>query len=121
MPDAPDQPTGRTTRRLGLLFWLPAAWVILVIGSTCLASVLPIPSPTQVGITDPGAGPSLHHLLGGDDLGRDVLSRVIYGARVSLTVGFAGAGLGLLLAGSLGIVAGYAGGISDRGISLLSD
>ena len=121
MPGAPDRPSGRTARRLGLLFWLPAAWIVLVIGSTCLAPVLRIPSPTQVGVTGPGAGPSLQHLLGSDDLGRDVLSRVIYGARVSLTVGLAGAGLGLVLAGTLGLIAGFAGGVTDRLISLLAD
>lgn len=59
---------------------------------------------------------SWDHVLGTDNLGRDILSRLIYGARVSLTVGF----FGVLIAGSLGLVfgaiAGYIGGRVDSGI-----
>ncbi len=59
-------------------------------------------------------GGSIHHPLGTDNLGRDILSRIIYGTRVSLTVGF----FGVLIASSLGIaiglVAGYAGGTTDN-------
>jgi len=57
--------------------------------------------------------PSQVHWLGTDNLGRDLLSRVIYGARVSMAVGFGGVALGLLLGTAVGLVSGYFGGRLD--------
>jgi len=57
--------------------------------------------------------PCKDHLLGTDDLGRDTLSRIIYGSRASLTVGIVAIGLGALIGMSLGLIAGYFGGITD--------
>ncbi|HEX9819739.1 MAG TPA: ABC transporter permease [Methylomirabilota bacterium] len=61
------------------------------------------------------------HLLGTDHLGRDVLSRMLWGARVSLLVGFAAVAVGGLLGAGLGIVAGYRGGWADTIIMTLAD
>jgi peptide/nickel transport system permease protein len=61
------------------------------------------------------------HLLGTDHLGRDVLSRLIYGARVSLTVGFAAVLVGGLMGAGLGIVAGFRGGWIDSAIMTVAD
>src|SRR5215471_4496136 len=61
------------------------------------------------------------HLFGTDHLGRDVLSRVIYGTRVSLTVGFAAVLVGGLLGAALGIVAGFRGGWLDTAIMTVAD
>jgi peptide/nickel transport system permease protein len=61
------------------------------------------------------------HLLGTDHLGRDVLSRLIYGARVSLTVGFAAVVVGGLAGAALGLVAGFEGGWLDSIIMTLAD
>ncbi len=108
-------------RRLGVVFWLSLGWLALVVLAAVLANVLPIASPTQVGLTLPGAGPSLHHLLGGDDLGRDELSRLIYGARVSLVVGFSATIIGLSVSLLLGLVAGYFGGLIDKVITFVAD
>ena len=57
--------------------------------------------------------PSEAHWLGTDNLGRDLLSRVMYGARVSMAVGFGGVALGLLLGTAVGLVSGYFGGRLD--------
>jgi peptide/nickel transport system permease protein len=57
--------------------------------------------------------PSRAHLLGTDGLGRDVLSRMLYGARVSLLVGFVAIGISTLVGVSLGAIAGFFGGIFD--------
>jgi peptide/nickel transport system permease protein len=57
--------------------------------------------------------PSSQHPLGLDDLGRDVLSRVVFGARVSLRVGFSVVALAALIGVTLGAIAGYFGGIAD--------
>jgi peptide/nickel transport system permease protein len=57
--------------------------------------------------------PSRDHLLGTDDLGRDILSRMIHGARVSLTVGFLATAISLVVGSILGAIAGYYGGVAD--------
>ena len=63
---------------------------------------------------DIGASPpSVEHLLGTDVLGRDLLSRLLYGARISLLVGFVATGVALVIGVSWGIVAGYFGGRVD--------
>ena len=64
----------------------------------------------KVGIMDIYAPPSVEHLLGTDDAGRDVLSNFIYGARVSLIVGFFAAFISVVIGGLIGISAGFYGG-----------
>jgi peptide/nickel transport system permease protein len=59
-------------------------------------------------------GPSREHLLGTDSIGRDVLSRLIYGARVSITVGFGAIAITAALAATIGTVSGYYGGWLDK-------
>jgi peptide/nickel transport system permease protein len=66
-------------------------------------------------------GPSLAHPAGTDEFGRDVLSRLIYGARISLEVGFISVGISLLVGTALGLVGGYFGGPSDMVLSRLMD
>ena len=65
--------------------------------------------------------PTGQHLLGTDKLGRDVLSRVIYGARISLVVGFIVQGIALLIGVTLGAISGYFGGVLDMIIQRLVD
>jgi len=98
---------------LGLLFWFALGWVSLVVILAILANVLPLPNPNFQNYTALNAAPSIHHLLGTDDLGRDLLSRLIYGARVSLIVGFGSVAMGMLIGGTLGLVSGYKGGRLD--------
>ena len=70
-------------------------------------------------VTWPGAEPGYY--LGTDDLGRDVLSRLIYGTRIALTVAVIAAGLAAILGSLLGLLAGWYGGWTDRVISRLVD
>jgi peptide/nickel transport system permease protein len=98
---------------LGLLFWLALGWVSLVVVLAILANVLPLPNPNFQNYTALNAPPSIHHLLGTDDLGRDLLSRLIFGARVSLVVGFGAVAMGMLIGGTLGLISGYKGGRLD--------
>lgn len=65
--------------------------------------------------------PSETHLMGTDDLGRDIFSRIVYGSRISLQVGFIAVGLSLVLGTVLGAMAGYFGGIIDYVISAITD
>jgi peptide/nickel transport system permease protein len=60
-------------------------------------------------------------LLGTDQVGRDVLSRLIHGARVSLLVGLAGTGISLLAGTALGLISGFWGGLIDRILSRITD
>jgi peptide/nickel transport system permease protein len=94
--------------------------LLVTIGAIGAEAIAPY-SPTAQSLRDRLAAPSLAHVFGTDNLGRDVLSRTIYGARVSLVVGVAAA----LLAGSLGVVlgliAGYHGGWPDALLSRVAD
>ncbi|MDR2179786.1 MAG: ABC transporter permease [Synergistaceae bacterium] len=65
--------------------------------------------------------PSQQFLLGTDEFGRDILSRLIYGARISLQVGFIAVGIALVIGGMLGATAGYYGGWIDNGIMRVMD
>ncbi len=74
----------------------------------------PIPyAPENSHLLDRLKGPSRAHLLGTDDRGRDVLSRLIWGTRISMSVGFIAVGIALIIGVVVGAVAGYYGGIVD--------
>lgn len=61
------------------------------------------------------------HMLGTDDLGRDLLTRILYGGRISLFIGFFSVGFALFFGGIIGIISGYFGGLIDKVISRLLD
>lgn len=67
------------------------------------------------------APPSLDHPMGGDDFGRDIFSRILHGARVSLQVGFIAVGIAATVGSTLGLVAGYAGRVVDEVIMRAMD
>jgi len=95
------------TRRLGPLFWTAIGWMMLVFAVAILAPVLPLPSPTDMDMLERRAPISTLHWLGTDGLGRDELSRLVYGARISLTVGLFSPVIGITIGGALGLLAGY--------------
>jgi peptide/nickel transport system permease protein len=97
----------RSARRLGWLFWIAVGWMMLVFALTIFADVLPLASPTDMDMLARRAPFSAEHWLGTDGLGRDELSRLIYGARISLIVGLCAPIIGLTIGGALGILAGY--------------
>jgi peptide/nickel transport system permease protein len=94
-------------RRLGGLFVCAVAWIVLVAAGALLAGFLPIPSPTDMDLLERRALPSAQHLLGTDQLGRDMLARLIWGGRISLTVGLLAPVIGVTVGGCLGMLAGY--------------
>ena len=78
----------------------------------------PVPySPTEYDLLESLAGPTRQHWLGTDDSGRDVLSRMIHGSRISLSVGFVAVSIALVIGIFLGSLAGYFGGWVDQLIS----
>jgi ABC-type dipeptide/oligopeptide/nickel transport system permease subunit len=95
--------------------------LILAIGAPWIAPKDPLEQDLILGTTPPFgfAGAEPGHWLGTDDLGRDVLSRVVYGSRVALTVAFAASGLAATLGAALGLLAGWYRGWIDATISRL--
>ena len=93
--------------------------LILALGAPWIAPKDPLEQDVILGATPPfwlpGAEPG--HWLGTDDLGRDALSRVIYGARVALTVAFVAAALAAVLGALLGLLAGWRRGWVDMAVS----
>lgn len=88
--------------------------IVLILILTALFAPLIAPYAYDAGKgADRLQGPSLHHLLGTDNLGRDMFSRIVYGARVSIEVGFGAVLVGTGLATVLGILSGYYGGLFD--------
>jgi peptide/nickel transport system permease protein len=83
--------------------------LVVAVAAPLLAPYDPY-APVRVTIDDIYRSPDARHLLGTDDGGKDVLSSLIYGARVSLLVGFTAATIALLIGGIVGLVAGYRGG-----------
>lgn len=103
-----------TRKRLGVLFWICVGWVGLVTFLAIFAGVLPLHDPNIANYNWPqNGGPSWTNWLGTDDLYRDILSRLIFGARVSLVVGFGGALIGMLLGGVPAMYSAYRRGRVD--------
>ncbi|MBF4692190.1 ABC transporter permease [Fusibacter sp. Q10-2] len=86
---------------------------MFIVGLLLLMAVLaPVVAPYKFDLQDllsTSQKPSLKHLFGTDNLGRDIFSRIVYGSRISLFVGFVAAAIGTLVGGALGSIAGYYG------------
>src|SRR5436853_5375813 len=122
MAEPEGRRTYRAARALGLGFWLPALWIIIVMVAAVFANVLPLHDPLKSDFSHVSATPgTAGHLLGTDEIGRDILSRLCFGARVSLTVGLVAVGVGMLIGGAAGLVAGYVRGRVETVIMGLVD
>lgn len=94
---------------------------LLVIAAALFAPLMRSHDPLQQDIRARFSGPSSEHLLGTDNFGRDLYSRVLFGYRLSLSVAFGAVGLALIIGGILGLLAAYFGGWIDRLIMRLMD
>jgi peptide/nickel transport system permease protein len=117
--------------KLGPAFWLPFAWIALVIFCAIGADFWNLPEPDHIDWSNLAAAPGARgevtlvdkngrpetkphmYVLGTDNLGRDILARLIFGARVSLAVGLAAPAIGLLFGGLLGMLSGFYRGRLD--------
>ncbi len=108
-------PVGETLapKRLGVLFWICVGWLALNVLGSIFANVLPLVNPLYQNYNAINVAPSLHHWLGTDDLGRDILSRIVYGSRVSITVGIGTMVIGFGFGLPLGMLAAYRRGRLD--------
>ena len=95
--------------------------VTLMVVSALGASIFSPYDPIQLNIMDRLQGPSANHLLGTDQLGRDLFSRVLFGGQVALKVAFLTIGLALIVGIVLGLIAGYGPAWLDNSIMLLFD
>ncbi|HKY97286.1 MAG TPA: ABC transporter permease [Gemmatimonadaceae bacterium] len=95
--------------------------VIVIMGLAAIAAPLIAHDPLKIDLTNFLQKPSAQHWLGTDVQGRDIWSRLVYGARVSLTVGLISQGIALLLGVSLGLLAGYYGRWIDELVMRLAD
>lgn len=124
--EAPVRRWSRTTellvRILRQRMAIPAIGVILLIALAALLAPLVAPYDPLVQSPFEGLqGPSWSHPLGTDQLGRDVLSRLIYGSRVALAVGLGAVAFGVAVGMPLGIISGYARGLVDDIIMRVMD
>ncbi|HEY6432381.1 MAG TPA: ABC transporter permease, partial [Acetobacteraceae bacterium] len=94
---------------------------LLVVGAVLIAPLVAPYNPTAMDYRVMLHGPSMAHLLGTDDLGRDVFTRVLYGGRLSLAVSLASVALAVAGGVPLGLLAGYVGGATDEVIMRLVD
>lgn len=117
--DFPDLSHPR--HRRDLTVWVAGAWALLLVFLAVFADLLPLHSVTTPDYDAVRAGPSAAHWFGTDSLGRDNLARVVYGARVSLTVSFLAVLLGLSVGLALGLAAGYFRGWIERVVLVLTD
>lgn len=139
-PDKQMIPSGSQSApgQLGVAFWLAVIWLGLVSVCAITADLLPLQaydsmdwtsqaappgtrSPEAPGSPDHGSAREVVYLLGTDTMGRDILSRLVFGSRVSLAVGLAPAIIGLVAGGMLGMLAGFYRGRLDSCIMAAMD
>lgn len=101
--------------KTGMVFWLAATWLGLVLISAIGAGFWPVLPPDQIDWVNLATKPGIAgHPLGTDNMGRDIMARLLFGARVSLTVGILAPCIGLLCGCLLGVLAGYYRGYPER-------
>ncbi|MDE3078965.1 MAG: ABC transporter permease [Paracoccaceae bacterium] len=113
-------------RALGKLLSNPsalfgAALVVFFVALAVLAPVLPIQNPTATSWAAVRKAPSAAHWLGTDEIGRDILSRMVWGAQASLLAGVVSVTIAVLLGTPLGVAAGYRRGWTDAVISRMTE
>ncbi|MDX8394661.1 MAG: ABC transporter permease [Mariprofundales bacterium] len=103
------------------LFACGASIVLIVATAALLAPWIAPYNPAEINVNIILQAPSWQHWCGTESLGRDVLSRMLYGARISMSVGFLAVGLAMLIGVLLGLFAGYLGGLYDVFIMRFTD
>jgi peptide/nickel transport system permease protein len=125
---AADERGTARRRTVPLFVWASAGFLLVVVLAATFAPLVSPYDPIRQSLRERLKAPAWfpeegrqRHLLGTDQLGRDILSRVIYGSRISLVVGFAAVLIGGAIGGLLGLISGYTGGILDEIIMLVVD
>lgn len=116
-PVLPDPPS--IAKQLGLGFWISVGFLGLIVALAVLAPILPIADPNETAVGGKFESPNPGLWFGADSTGRDVLALTIWGARISLLVGFLAIMIGFLVGGTLGLVSGYFRGVFDKIVSFV--
>lgn len=98
-----------------------AVLLVLLVGSAVFAGLLGSRPPEAQDLTRQLEGPSGDYLLGTDNLGRDLFSRLLHGARISLLIGFISVSIAVLVGVPMGALAGYMGGWTDTVVMRITD
>jgi peptide/nickel transport system permease protein len=98
-----------------------ASTIIAFLVIALLAPALAPYNPNDVNMFRVSEAPSADHWLGTDSLGRDLLSRIIYGTRTSLLLGLSVVIIALIIGGSIGVISGFSGGIMDYVLGRIAD
>lgn len=131
MTESDVQP-GLLARFLRGRIWYGAEWwmtviggliVLFITGMTIASFITPNLSPynPEASVAGPFEPPSVQHIFGTDQLGRDIFSRIIYGAQIVLQVAFLSATTSLVVGVTVGLISGFVGGWADKAISLIMD
>jgi peptide/nickel transport system permease protein len=107
--------------RLGPGFWIPLVWTAMVVVLAATAHLLPLRNPIETDFTVVSNWPDASYWFGTDHLGRDIFSRAVFGARISLTVGLLAPTIGLGMGVFLGLAAGYFRGRTESVIVAAMD
>ncbi|MDY7106093.1 MAG: ABC transporter permease [Actinomycetota bacterium] len=94
-------------RKLGILFWCCVGWLVVLGLAAIFADLLPLKDPSAAFAGTSRNGPSAEYWFGNSNIGADIFSQVIYGARRSLGVSFSATAAGLLVGGAIGLTAGF--------------
>ncbi|MBC7090624.1 MAG: ABC transporter permease [Nitrososphaeria archaeon] len=95
--------------------------ILLFIFMALLADIIAPYDPIEIDLSKSCNPPSKDHLLGTDELGRDILSRIIYGSRLTITISFVATALGATAGIFFGVISGYFGGIVDTIIQRITE
>jgi peptide/nickel transport system permease protein len=90
-----------------------AAIIVIIVLAAVFAPLLAPSDPLATDLAQQALPPGAHHLFGTDKLGRDIFSRIVYGARTSITIGFVAVGIAITVGTAIGLVAGYLRGRVD--------
>lgn len=96
-------------------------WLLLLSAGAFLSPWLPLSDPLAIDLAEAFSPPAQDHLLGTDELGRDLLARVLFAARSTLLVAFFAAALNVALGAIFGVIAGFFGGWADMALSFIID
>ncbi|MEA1926630.1 MAG: ABC transporter permease [Candidatus Auribacterota bacterium] len=103
------------------LAFISVVVIVVLILTALLAPLISPYNPDAVDLDQAGLSPGQGHFFGTDEKGRDIFSRVIYGARVSLSIGSLATVMALLIGTMAGLAGGYFGGKIDTGIQMITD
>jgi peptide/nickel transport system permease protein len=108
-------------KRPKVFYYLALGWLVLVVFCAIFADILPVADPNAQNIVNRLEPPGQAGVLGSDDLGRDILARLVFGARVSLIVSLTAVLVGSIVGGTIGLTAGFFRGWYERTVMSLVD